>query len=84
MVETGHKFHDNVSRLVNWAHWFTFFNLIMVSLISLRYIKYAGLSDSALGIGYQFTSLIGHFSFVSAMVFGVLLFPLAFIIPWQR
>ncbi|WP_022940256.1 DUF3413 domain-containing protein [Psychromonas hadalis] len=84
MVETGHKFHDNVSRLINWAHWFTFFNLILVSLISLRYIKYAGLSDSGLGIAYQFTSLIGHFSFVSAMVFGVLLFPLAFIIPFQR
>jgi len=84
MVETGHKFHDNVSRLVNWAHWFTFFNLIIVSLISLRYIKYAGLSDSGLGIGYQFTSLIGHFSFVTAMVFGLLFFPLAFIIPWQR
>jgi len=84
MVETGHKFHDNVSRLVSWAHWFTFFNLIMVSLISLRYIKYAGLSDSGLGIAYQFISLLGHFSFVVAMVFGVLLFPLAFIIPYQR
>lgn len=84
MVETGHKFHDNVSRLINWGHWFTFFNLIMVSLISLRYVKYAGLSDSGLGIAYQFTSLIGHFSFLSAMCFGVILFPLAFIIPSQR
>lgn len=84
MVETGHKFHDNVSRLISWGHWFAFFNLIMVSLISLRYIKYAGLSDSALGITYQFTSLIGHFSFLSAMIFGLLLFPLAFVIPFQR
>ena len=84
MVETGHKFHDNVSRLISWGHWFTFFNLIMVSLISLRYVKYAGLSDSGLGIAYQFTSLIGHFSFLCAMVFGVILFPLAFVIPSQR
>ena len=84
MVETGHKFHDNVSRLISWGHWFTFFNLIMVSLISLRYVKYAGLSDSGLGIAYQFTSLIGHFSFLSAMFFGVILFPLAFVIPSQR
>ncbi|WP_413699059.1 DUF3413 domain-containing protein [Psychromonas sp. KJ10-10] len=61
-----------------------FFNIILVSLISLRYIKYAGLSDSGLGIAYQFISLIGHFSFVCAMVFGVLLFPLAFLIPIQR
>tara|TARA_R110001583_G_scaffold40778_1_gene130089 strand:+ start:14089 stop:15882 length:1794 start_codon:yes stop_codon:yes gene_type:complete len=84
MVETGHKFHDNVSRLVSWAHWFTFFNIILVSLISLRYIKYAGLPDTVLGVAYQFISLIGHFSFVCAMVFGVLLFPLAFMIPIQR
>jgi len=84
MVETGNKYHDNASRLINWAHWFTFFNLVLASLISLRYIKYAGLSDSPVGILYQFTSLIGHFSFVVAMVFGLLLFPLAFIIPFQR
>jgi len=84
MVETGNKFHDNVSRLINWAHWFTFFNLIIVSLISLRYIKYAGLSDSGLGIAYQFISLLGHFSFVCAMVFVVLLFPLSFVVPFQR
>jgi len=84
MVETGNKFHDNAARLINWAHWFTFFNLILASLISLRYIAYAGLSDSVLGIAYQFTSLIGHFSFVVAMVFGVLLFPMAFFVPYQR
>ena len=84
MVETGNKFHDNAARLINWAHWFTFFNLILASLISLRYIAYAGLSDSILGITYQFTSLIGHFSFVVAMVFGILLFPMAFVVPYQR
>jgi membrane-anchored protein YejM (alkaline phosphatase superfamily) len=84
MVETGNKFHDNVSRLLNWAHWFTFFNLIIVSLISLRYIAYAGISDSGLGIAYQFISLIGHFSFLCAVVFGLLLFPLAFVVPYQR
>ena len=84
MVETGNKFHDNAARLINWAHWFTFFNLIMACLISLRYIAYAGLSDSVLGIGYQFTSLIGHFSFLVAIVFGLLLFPMAFAVPFQR
>lgn len=84
MVETGNKFHDNVSRLISWGHWFTFFNLIIVSVISLRYVKYAGLSDSGLGIAYQFISLLGHFSFLSAVFFGLILFPLAFILPSQR
>lgn len=80
MVETGHKFHDNVAKQVAWAHWFTFFNILAITLISLRYVVYAGLSDSPLGIAYQFISLIGHFSFLAAVVFGVLLFPLAFLI----
>ncbi|MBB1272993.1 DUF3413 domain-containing protein [Psychromonas sp. SR45-3] len=80
MVETGHKFHDNVAKQVAWAHWFTFFNIVAISLISLRYIAYSGLADSSLGIFYQFLSLVGHFSFLGAMVFGILLFPLAFIV----
>ncbi|MFT6924726.1 MAG: membrane-anchored protein YejM (alkaline phosphatase superfamily) [Psychromonas sp.] len=84
MVETGNKFHDKVSRLISWAHWFTFFNMIIVSLIGLRYIAYSGMADSVAGVMYQFISLIGHFSFLCAAVFMVILFPLAFLIPFPR
>jgi len=84
MVETGNKFHDKVSRLISWAHWFTFFNIIIVSLIGLRYIVYSGIADSFAGIVYQFVSLIGHFSFLCAAVFMLVLFPLAFLIPFPR
>ncbi|HEY7867071.1 MAG TPA: DUF3413 domain-containing protein [Psychromonas sp.] len=84
MVETGNKFHDKVSRLISWAHWFTFFNIIIVSLIGLRYIAYSGMADSVAGVLYQFISLIGHFSFLCAAVFMLILFPLAFLIPFPR
>ena len=84
MVETGNKFHDKVSRLINWGHWFSFFNLLIISVIGLRYVKYAGLPDTGVGIAYQFISLIGHFSFLSAVFFGLIVFPLAFVIPNQR
>jgi len=80
MVETGHKFYDNVAKRIAWAHWFTLFNIVAISIISLRYIAYSGLADSTLGIIYQFISLIGHFSFLAALVFGLFLFPLAFLI----
>lgn len=80
MVETGNRFHDNVGKKVAWAHWFTFFNIVAICLISLRYIAYSGLADTGLGVTYQFVSLIGHFSFLAAVVFILLLFPLAFII----
>ena len=81
MVETGHKFYDSVAKKISWAHWFSLFNVFAISLIGLRYIAYSGLADSPLGILYQFMSLIGHFSFLAALVFGILLFPLAFLIP---
>lgn len=84
MVETGNKFHDKVSRLISWGHWFTFFNIIIVSLIGLRYIAYSGMADSVVGVIYQFISLIGHFSFLCAAVFMLILFPLAFLIPFPR
>jgi membrane-anchored protein YejM (alkaline phosphatase superfamily) len=84
MVETGNKFHDKVSRLISWGHWFTFFNIIIVSLIGLRYIAYSGMADSLIGVMYQFISLIGHFSFLCATVFMLILFPLAFLIPFPR
>ena len=28
MVETGNPYRDNVSRLITWGHWFSFFNII--------------------------------------------------------
>jgi len=84
MVETGHQGHDRISHLVNWAHWFTFFNIILVSLISLRYISYAGISSTFLGVAYQLLSLVGHFSFLAGTLFIIVLFPLAFFIKSQR
>jgi membrane-anchored protein YejM (alkaline phosphatase superfamily) len=33
MVETGNPYRDNVSRLITWGHWFSFFNIILAMLI---------------------------------------------------
>ena len=38
MVETGNPYRDNVSRLITWGHWFSFFNIILAMLISTRYL----------------------------------------------
>ncbi|MGL5327438.1 MAG: DUF3413 domain-containing protein, partial [Aeromonas sp.] len=32
MVETGNPYRDNVSRLITWGHWFSFFNIILAML----------------------------------------------------
>ena len=38
MVETGNPYRDNVSRLITWGHWFSFFNIILAMLIATRYL----------------------------------------------
>ena len=30
MVETGNPYRDNVSRLITWGHWFSFFNILFI------------------------------------------------------
>ena len=39
MVETGHKFYDNLAKRIAWAHWFTLFNLIAISISSPKQLS---------------------------------------------
>ncbi|WP_350643486.1 DUF3413 domain-containing protein, partial [Psychrobacter sp. HY3-MNA-CIBAN-0198] len=43
---------DKVSRLVNWGHWFAFFNGILAMLIGARYIGSVGYPESVIGWSY--------------------------------
>ncbi|MCL1076005.1 DUF3413 domain-containing protein [Shewanella dokdonensis] len=75
---------DRVSRLINWGHWFAFFNGILAMLIGIRYLQSPGLPDSLIGWGYLTVSTIGHFSFLSFIVYLVLLFPITLLLPYSR
>ncbi|MDF0535479.1 DUF3413 domain-containing protein [Shewanella sp. A32] len=75
---------DRVSRLINWGHWFAFFNGILAMIVGIRYLKSPGFPDSLIGWGYLTISTIGHFSFLAFIVYLVLLFPITLLLPYSR
>ncbi|WP_024872884.1 DUF3413 domain-containing protein [Tolumonas lignilytica] len=75
---------DQISRLISWGHWFTFFNILLALFISSRYILANPWPETQLGVGYLVLSWLGHFSFVGFITYLLTLFPLSFLIPNQK
>ncbi|UBO72723.1 DUF3413 domain-containing protein [Aeromonas rivuli] len=84
MVETGNPYRDNVSRLITWGHWFSFFNIILAMLIATRYLGAISWPSTTLGIVYLIISWIGHFSFLSFVTYLLTIFPLSFVLPKEK
>ena len=84
MVETGNPYRDNVSRLITWGHWFSFFNIILAMLIATRYLGAIGWPSTTLGVVYLIISWIGHFSFLSFVTYLLTIFPLSFVLPREK
>ena len=81
MVETGNPYRDNVSRLITWGHWFSFFNILLAMLIATRYLGSISWPSTTLGVTYLIISWIGHFSFLSFVTYLLTVFPLSFVLP---
>ncbi|QWL65619.1 DUF3413 domain-containing protein [Aeromonas jandaei] len=84
MVETGNPYRDNVSRLITWGHWFSFFNIILAMLIATRYLGAISWPSTTLGVVYLVVSWIGHFSFLSFVTYLLTIFPLSFVLPKEK
>ncbi|MGY3942534.1 DUF3413 domain-containing protein [Aeromonas tecta] len=84
MVETGNPYRDNVSRLITWGHWFSFFNIILAMLIATRYLGSISWPSTTLGVTYLIISWIGHFAFLSFVTYLLTVFPLSFVLPKER
>jgi membrane-anchored protein YejM (alkaline phosphatase superfamily) len=82
--QPGVLYREQVSRLISWGHWFTFFNIILALVISSRYILANPWPETNLGVAYLFVSWIGHFSFIGFVTYLVTLFPLSFLFPNQK
>jgi len=82
--QPGVIYREQVSRLISWGHWFTFFNILLALVISSRYILANPWPSTQLGVAYLFLSWIGHFSFAGFITYLVTLFPLSFILPNQK
>jgi membrane-anchored protein YejM (alkaline phosphatase superfamily) len=75
---------DKVSRLINWGHWFAFFNGLLAMIIGVRYLSSVGYPETIIGWGYLVISTLGQFSFLAFMVYLVFLFPITLLLPYSK
>lgn len=75
---------DKVSRLINWGHWFAFFNGLLAMIIGVRYLSSVGYPETVIGWGYLVISTLGQFSFLAFMVYLVFLFPITLLLPYSK
>lgn len=84
MLDSENTYKDNVSQLISWGHWFSFFNIIAAMLLGTRYITYSGWPETFLAQTYQLLTWIGHFSFLVFAIYILIIFPASFIIPAKK
>ncbi|EGT3625889.1 DUF3413 domain-containing protein [Morganella morganii] len=75
---------DRVSRLINWGHWFAFFNGILAMIVGSRYLGSVGYPETWYGWVYLSVSTIGQFSFLAFIAYLICLFPLTLILPYSK
>ena len=84
MLETGHHYRDQVSKIISWGHWFSLANILLAILLASRYLFIAEWPETMLGQVYSLISLLGHFSFIIFILYLVVIFPISFLIPFPR
>lgn len=85
MVERKEQMsRDRVSRLINWGHWFAFFNGILAMIVGSRYLGSVGYPETWYGWVYLSVSTIGQFSFLAFIAYLICLFPLTLILPYSK
>ena len=84
MLETGHHYRDQVSKIISWGHWFSLANILLAIVLASRYLFIAEWPETLLGQAYSIISLLGHFSFIIFILYLVVIFPVSFLIPFPR
>ncbi|HBD6704737.1 TPA: cardiolipin transport protein PbgA [Shigella flexneri 2a] len=84
MVTHRQRYHEKVSQMVSWGHWFALFNILLSLVIGSRYLFIADWPTTLAGRIYSYVSIIGHFSFLVFATYLLILFPLTFIVGSQR
>ncbi|MGI2214358.1 DUF3413 domain-containing protein [Shewanella oncorhynchi] len=75
---------DRVTRLINWGHWFAFFNGLLAMIVGSRYLGSVGYPETWYGWFYLSVSTIGQFSFLAFIAYLICLFPLTLILPYSK
>ena len=83
MLETGHHYRDQVSKIISWGHWFMMANILLAMLMSIRYVFAVDSDVTLLSAIYVLVTWIGHFGFLGIATYVIILFPITFIAPYS-
>ncbi len=84
VLEQNLSLVNKVNRLLNWGHWFTFFNILLALVITSAYWWAEPLPQSITGWFYLVTTWLGHTAFLCFLFFILTIFPVTLIFPYQR
>ncbi|WP_445427299.1 DUF3413 domain-containing protein [Alishewanella sp. HL-SH05] len=84
VLEQNLSLVKKVNRLLNWGHWFSFFNMLLALVITASFWWAEPLPVTFLGWSYLVLTWLGHTAFICFMFFILTIFPLSLIFPYQR
>lgn len=84
VLEQNLSLVNKVNRLLNWGHWFTFFNILLALVITAAYWWAEPVPQSFMGWVYLVTNWLGHTAFLCFLFFILTIFPVTLIFPYQR
>ncbi len=84
VLENNLSLVKKVNRLLNWGHWFSFFNILLTLVVTSVYWLSEPSPASLLGWLYLLLNWIGHTAFLCFMFFILTVFPVSLIFPYQR
>ena len=84
VLENNLSLVKKVNRLLNWGHWFSFFNILLALAVTSVYWLAEPLPVSILGWLYLPLNWIGHTAFLCFMFFILTIFPISLVFPYQR
>lgn len=84
VLEQNLSLVKKVNRLLNWGHWFSFFNILLALGVTAMFWWSEPLPQTVLGWSYLVLNWLGHTAFICFMFFILTIFPLSLIFPYQR
>lgn len=84
VLEQNLSLVNKVNRLLNWGHWFTFFNTLLALAITSVFWLSEPLPVTVAGWLYLVSNWLGHTAFLCFLFFILTIFPISFIFPYQR
>jgi membrane-anchored protein YejM (alkaline phosphatase superfamily) len=84
MIYTESPRRKQITQQVAWGHWFALANIGMAIVISSVYLFASPIADTPLSFVYMLLTWFGHISFVTFLVFVLVILPLCYQITNMR